>query len=153
MVFLHQLVDDKVLGKVGILILIDQKVAKLVLVKLQHVGVIAEENIGIEQQVVEVHRTGPGTTAPIGLVYIADKGPLRLHVGLVQGGIGSIGRGGDEGILGVGDNSLHGSRFVDFVVERHLLDNCLYEAARVGLVVNRKVAREAYPLGMSTQDT
>ena len=42
-----QLIDNEVLREVGILLLIDQHIAKEVAVTLCHVGVIAEENVGI----------------------------------------------------------------------------------------------------------
>ena len=45
---LHQLARDHVLGEVGILILIDEEVIDTVLPELQHIGVLAEEDIDLQ---------------------------------------------------------------------------------------------------------
>ena len=149
---LHQLVDNKVLGKVGVLVLVDQDISELVLIKFQHVGIVAEKDIGVEQQVVKVHSAGPGTTGPVGLVDIANERAFRPHVGLIQGGVGGISRGGHQRILGIGDNGLHGRGPVYFIIEHHLLDDGLDEAAGVGLVIYREIAIEADALGMGAQN-
>lgn len=70
----HQLIDDKMLSKIGILILIDQNIPELVLIKLQYIGVVSEKDIGIKQQVIEIHRSGTGTTTPIYLIDVAYCG-------------------------------------------------------------------------------
>ena len=44
---LHQLACDHVLGEVGILILVDEEVVDAILPELQHVGVLAEEDIDL----------------------------------------------------------------------------------------------------------
>ena len=55
-----------VLGQVCILILINHDVAKLVLVLGELFGKVAEKNIHIHQQIVEVHSAIPKTTFAVG---------------------------------------------------------------------------------------
>ena len=50
--------DDLVLGGVGVLVLVDEDVLEPLLVVREHVGVLAEQQHGVHQQVVEVHRAG-----------------------------------------------------------------------------------------------
>ena len=50
-----ELADDQVLGEVGVLILVDQNEAKLLLVLVQEVRKIPQKHIGLKEQVVEVH--------------------------------------------------------------------------------------------------
>ncbi len=52
-----KLADDHVLGEVGVLVLVDQDEAKLLLVLVQEIGKIPKKNIGLEQEVIEVHRS------------------------------------------------------------------------------------------------
>jgi len=59
---LRQLPDDVVLGEIGILVLIHEDILKLIAVSLQYIAVIAEQDIGIHQQVVEM----------VALVYLEE---------------------------------------------------------------------------------
>ena len=71
-VVFSQLADNEVLGEIGILILVYQDVGEQVAVVLQHVGVVPEKYIGIEQQVVEIHCPRHGTALLITLIYFMD---------------------------------------------------------------------------------
>ena len=149
----HQLIDDKMLGKIGILILIDQNIPELILIKLQHIGVVSEKDIGIKQQIIEIHRPSTGTTTPINLIYVAYQRTLRSHIGFDQGCICRISRRGNKCIFGIGNNRLHGSRLIDLIIERHLFDDGLDKTTRIGLVVNREITRKAYSFGIGPQYT
>ena len=56
-------VGDRVLDVVGVLILVHADLAETILVALEHVRVLGEQLIGLDQQVVEVHRVGAGKAA------------------------------------------------------------------------------------------
>ena len=60
-----KLLDDEMLGTVGVLILIDQHIAEILLVEFKHIGMVAEEDVGIDQQVVEVHGSCLETAVPV----------------------------------------------------------------------------------------
>ena len=51
----RQLLDDEILCIVGVLILVHHDVLETLLVFQQHVGEVAQQDIHVEQQVVEVH--------------------------------------------------------------------------------------------------
>ena len=68
--------DDLVLRLVGVLVLVDEDVLEALPVVLEHVGVIAEQAHGVDEQVVEVHR--PCLLEP-GLVLAVDVGLLALE--------------------------------------------------------------------------
>ena len=52
-----QLLDDEVLGEVGVLVLVHQDVAEAVLVFVEQIGEVPKQHIHLVQQVVEVHLT------------------------------------------------------------------------------------------------
>ena len=60
-----ELFDDEMLGTVGVLVLIDEHIAEILLVELEHIGMVAEEDVGIDQQIVEVHGSCLETAVPV----------------------------------------------------------------------------------------
>ncbi len=80
--------DDLVLGLVRVLVLVDEDVLEPFAVVLEHVGVLAEQPHGVDQQVVEVHR--PGLAQP-GLVLGVDVGVLAVEDVLRPGAAASSG--------------------------------------------------------------
>ena len=127
-VSLAQPLDDQVLGEIGILVLVHQHVAEKVLILGQHVGMVAEKDVGLQEQVVEVHRPGLETTALVTGIDLADKGHTRLRIGLDQLLAPVISRAGDQGILRVRHPRLHRGGLIDLIVELHLLDDRLQQA-------------------------
>ncbi len=55
----------QVLGEVCVLILVDKHVAEILPEMGQYVGIVAKEHVGVEQQVVEVHRSGYAATVAV----------------------------------------------------------------------------------------
>ena len=119
---------------------------------LQHVGVVAEQDIGVEQQVVKVHGPRHETAVAVDAVNLADERALRAGIHLDQLPVFGIYVWLDEGILGIRDNRLHGRRFVHLVVELHLLDDALDEREGVGGIVYGEVVAIAQPVGIGPQD-
>lgn len=87
---LRQAPDDDVLRIIGILILIDQDVFELLLVAGRHIGTIPQQNIGLQQQVVEIHRPVPLAAGAIDVIDIAKLGNLHPPVFGSEAGIGQI---------------------------------------------------------------
>ena len=75
-----QLLHYEVLRKVGVLILVNQNILEKLLVFLPHVIVVAQQNVGVKQQVVEVHCSGCAASVPIALVYFIGERALCLLV-------------------------------------------------------------------------
>ena len=146
-----QLVNNQVLREIGVLILIHEDIAEELLILLQHVGIIAQQDIGVEQQVVEVHRSGDAATAPVLLVDGCSLGTLGVAVGINQVLVAGIVLGGDQRVLGIADLRLDGGGLIDLVVEAHILDDELDEGARVTLVVDGEITPEADAVGIAAQ--
>ena len=148
-IFLAQLVNNQMLREVGVLVLVDQNVAEEILVTLQHVGVVAQQDVGVQQQVVKVHRPGDAAAAPVSTVDAGGLGTLRVAVGIDEGLVAGIVLGGDQGVLGVADLVLYRGGFIDLVVEAHVLDDEFDERARVALVIDGEIGLEAQQLGIA----
>ena len=85
---LRQAADDDVLGVVGVLVLVHQDVFEQLLVARQHVRGVAQQDVGLQEQVVEVHRAVALAALAVDIVDIAELGDLRLPV---FGGIDRVG--------------------------------------------------------------
>ena len=136
LVILSQLQHNAVLCKVGILILIDQNIAELILIAGQHLGVVAKQQESIEQQIIKIHCIRLPASFPIPAVDIADCRHLCRTVSFVGFFVIGITVRGDEMILGIGNARLHYSGFVYLLIEPHLLDDRAQKAFAVRRIVN-----------------
>ena len=152
LVVLGQLEHDAVLGHIRVLILVHEDVAELLLVAGQHVGMVAEEQEGIEQQVVEVHRVGLAATLPVAAIDVAQSRYLGRAVVLIRFLVAGIVGRRHEVVLRVGDARLDQPRLINLLVELHLLDNGAYQALAVGRVIDGELMREAQHIGFGMQD-
>jgi len=99
-----QQADDLVLGEVGVLVLVDEHVAKALPVVLEHVGARPEEPHGVGEQVVEVHRVGRSQA----LLVAGEQHRDPCAVGVCRAeAVGRERRGVLELGLGPRDGSLH----------------------------------------------
>ena len=151
-VLLGQLFDDKVLGSVGVLVLVHQHVAEVILIELQYVGMVAEQDIGIEQQIVEVHRSRLIAAVPVALVDFTHLGALGNGIVGHQFAVLDIHAGRDEVVLGIAYLAMYRVGLILLVVQSHLLDDSLDQGARVRLVVDGEVRAEANALSLTAQD-
>ena len=103
LMLLGQLQHDAMLGEVGVLILVHQNVAELLLIAGQDIGMVAEEQEGVEQQVVEVHGVRLPAPLPVAAVHLAQGGHVGGLVDLAGFAAGGIGGGCHQVVLGVGD--------------------------------------------------
>ena len=125
--FLGQLVHDALLGAVCVLILVHEDVGKLLDILLADVLMLVEQHIGVNQQVVEVHRIRLPAAGDIGRVDVGDVGHALLEVALQQLAAVGIVFGQNQVVLRHTDAVVHRSGLVHLVVEPHLLDKRLDE--------------------------
>ena len=151
-VFGSQLAHDGVLGQVGVLVFVHQYIMKMGAVFFEHVRMVAEQQEGVEQQVVEIHCGRLAATVPIFLVDI----PQGRHTGSIVCLIGfaavGVGGGRHQVVFGIGDARLHQTRLVGLLIQLHFLQQGADEAFLVGRVINREVPGEAQHVGFCPQD-
>ena len=141
-IFMHrpQLLDDEVLGKVGVLVLVDKDVLEAVLVLAEQVGKITQQDIHLEQQVVKVHGASSETSDLILGEDVREHGPTCLLVLRPNLGILCIGPGVQQVVLGRTDPRLNPCGLVRFVVQPHAFDDVLQKASAVLGVVDGEIA-------------
>ena len=142
-VFLAQLIHDQVLREVGVLVLVNKDILEKVLIPLQHIGVVAQQDVGVIQQIVKVHRSGDVASFAVGLVDVRRLGAHGIAVGIDEILIAFIVVGTDERILGIADLRLDGRGLVEFVIKTHILDDEFDQGPRVALVIDGEVGFEA----------
>ena len=119
--FLH----NEVLRIVGVLILVDHDVLETLLVLKQHIGEVAEEDVHVEEQVVEVHGHGIAEAVVIKLVDLGNHGLVGILVSLLDFGVVGVVFGREEVALGHGDATHDIAGAVGLGVEIQILDNLL----------------------------
>ena len=100
---------DQVLGEVRILILIHQYIPEEVPVFLQDGRMIPEQDIGLQQQVVEIHGSRLQATALVTFVDFPKQGDLGIHIAFHELFILLVGRISYQGVLRIGNPALHHS--------------------------------------------
>ena len=143
---------DHILRIVGILILVNQNILEQILIARQHVGTVPQQDIGLQQQVVEVHSPVLLAAPAILGIYVPEVGYLRLPVLGRVGRVGDVGRGRHKAVLGVGYAREYAVGLVLVVRELHLLADRLDEVLGIRGLVDRIARREAYALGILAQD-
>ncbi len=115
------------LCEIGVLIFVDKHVTEIVLKIFQYIGVIAQKDICIIKQVIEVHRVGNVATVAVCLVYIdsprAFGGSVRLHQRLVK----SIIFRRIQSVLCHGYIAKNSSRPIELFIKPHILYYCPYK--------------------------
>ncbi len=147
-----QFPGNEVLRKVGILVLIHQHIMEFLLILVEHIEVVTEEHIGVEQQIIKIHRTG--TEGPC-LVHLVDFGGLWPAAGFVfehQFGVFGILFPADEAVFGGRNPGQNLVGFVGFVIQPHLLENATDKGLGIVAVVNGEVGRVVDFRGFGTQD-
>ena len=148
-----KLLHDLMLGKVGILILIHQNVAEEGTIASPHIGMVTKKQVGLQQQIVKVHRTRLPTTLLVTLVNLPNEWHPTLHIALYQLPVRVIPLSGYQSVLGIGNAALHHTDTVGLIVELHLFQDGFQQTFRVGRVINRKITGKADLLRLPAQDT
>ena len=136
LILLSELQHNAVLRIVGVLILVDKHITELLTIARQHFGKIAEKNIGIDQQIIEIHCSGLPATLPVTAVNVAYGRHLGRSICLVSLLVGSIARRRHQMVLSIGNASLYTAGFIGLFVKPHLLDDGTEQALAVRRVVD-----------------
>ncbi len=135
-----------VLDAVGVLVLVDQQHGEPAAVVAEHVGVFAEQQGGVEQQVVEVHGAGLSETP---LVLEVDVGDLAFEPG---GSLVGVSLGTEALVLRRTDGTLHGPRSESLLIEAEISDDVAGETASIGLVIDGETRWKAEHRSLAAQD-
>ena len=142
----------QILCVVGVLVLVDEDVLESVLVFQQHIGEVAQEYVGVEEQVVEVHSHSVAKTAVVELVDLANHWLVGCLVGLLYLGVGAVVLGSYQAALGHRYAAHDIAGIVDLGVEAEALDDLFYGRFAVVGVVDGEAVDVAYLGGFGTQD-
>ena len=141
----RQQLQPAVLGVVGVLVLVDEDPAERLRVAVADLLEELEEVDRADQQVVEVHRVH---AVELALVVLVDVRDGLLEVGPDEP---AVVLGGAELVLGVGDLRLHRARREALGVDVEVVEDALDQAALVGRVVDRELARVAEAVGVGAE--
>ena len=135
--FFRQLIDDGLLGKVRVLILIHQHKMELLYIFLADILVILEQYPCLNEQIVEVHRIRLSTAFRVPCIYSTHLRPLLTRI-IPRPCTLCVSLRQQQVILRHRDTICHRGRLIYFIIESHLLDDRLHQRARVTLVVDGK---------------
>ncbi len=141
-----QQLQEAVLRVVGVLVLVDEDVAEARGVALADVLEELEQVDGAEQQVVEVHRVHAQQVALVEAVDLGD------HLLEGRADLLPVGLGVEQAVLGGGELVVDRGGRVALGVDPDGVHAALGQPPRVGLVVDRELARVAQALGLGAQD-
>ena len=147
-----QLRNDAVLGKVGVLILVDEDITEAGSVFLADVFVVAEQEVGVKQQVVEVHGIGHFATLHIVLVNLARFPHVVVKIPFIDGSVGGILFGQNQSVLGLRYLVENTGGLVGLFVQPHLLHNGFDQTAGIGRIVYGIVAAEPDKTTLGTKN-
>ena len=155
-----ELLDNEVLRVVGVLILVHHDVFEAVLIFEQHVGVVAQQDVHIEKEVVEVHRHSVAKAVIVELVNLGNHGLVGILVGLLDFGVVGVILRREEVALGHRDATHHIAGAVGLGVEGavglgvevEVLDNLLESRFAVVVVIDGEGVDVANPLRLGTQN-
>ncbi|CRH69242.1 Uncharacterised protein [Chlamydia trachomatis] len=122
-----ELFHNEILGKIGVLVLVDEHIAKLLLIALQHVGVVAQQQVGVKQQVVKVHGSRNATTLAIAGIDFCRERTTAIAIFGHNIGIAGIVCRRKHGIFHHREARLQCRWLVELFVELHAFHNLLDE--------------------------
>ena len=76
----RQLFHNQVLRIVGILVLVHQNILKIPAVLVQNLWMITKKDIGLQQQIVEIHGVGLSASIGIHLINLVDSWNPRIYI-------------------------------------------------------------------------
>ena len=147
-----QLPDDGMLGVVRILVLVYKQISKAVAVTLANVGMIAEQKIGVQQQVVKIHHVRLAAAVAVFLINLRHPGHIHRRIGPQTLSRTGIVFRAHQTVLGTRNHGQHRRGFVLFLIQRLVLQNILDKGFAVAGVVNGKRRLETYSLGLGSQN-
>ena len=144
--------DDLMLGEVRVLVLIDQHEVEAFLPGVGHVGIAAQQQPGVQQQVVEVHRIRLLQAFLVAAVDVGGQRAMHHAVAFAEFLHRIVSGGEHQSVLCIGDAVLHAGGLIDLFVEVHLADDEFEEAEAVGGVVDGVVRLIAKSLAFYAED-
>ena len=148
-----ELVNDLLLGEIGVLVLIHQYETEAVDIFPTYVLVILQQQERIEQQIVEIHGICLPASAGILVIDLCDQWHFHVAVALIHIFVGLVLSGRDKMVFGQRDEIVHVGRFIHCVGDGQLLDDILDERSRVALIIDGVVGMIAYLLGLHPEDS
>ena len=127
--------DNQILRHIGILIFIHKNIAKILLIFFQDIEVIAKKDIGIKQQIIEIHCIGIFASRKIFGVYFCNSWATGFDI-ILSHSARRVCRRGHQTVLCHRNSSLHISVAIGFIVESHFFDNASDKACRIRAVVD-----------------
>ena len=148
-----QQVDYPVLRHVGILILVHQDMRDDILEILRHLRMTVQEDIGVQEDIVEIHDSLLPAFFRIQPVHIAYT--VLAHLGVLADGlvIVHVCLCGNQIVLRGGYAGEHLAWLVDLVVELEFLDAHLDCVLRISSIIYRKRLRKAQKVGVLPEYT
>ena len=137
-----QAFHDEVLGEVRILVLVDQHIAEGILVACQYLRMVAEKDIRLEQQIVEIHGAGLEAAVLVPFVNLPQLRHFAPDIALDKFFVLLVSPPGNQRVFRIRDAALHHARAIGLIVELHFFDNRADEVLRVGRIVYREVGRK-----------
>src|SRR5690606_30767930 len=134
-----QTLDNQVLREIGVLVLVHHNVPEFMLVLMKGLGMVPEQDVGFEQQVVEIHGACLVTAVNISLVNLTQPFPARRDVIRLDLGVLHVFADRNQVVLCRGNPLIHKIGVVQLVIQHQLFQDGLNQAFAVIGVVNRKI--------------
>ena len=128
---------ERILGMIGVLILVHQQIAEAILIDFEHFFMVLEQEIRVEEQIVEIERIEGAQAFLQHFVDAPDHLRRRVFVALFE----YFGR--YELVLRLRDTIAHHALGIALRIDVELGHDALHEALRVGVVVDGESRREA----------
>ena len=125
LMILRQLPHNAVLRKICVLIFIHQHISESLFPFLQHVGIALKQQIGVEQNVIEVHRITLATPVAVALENLTQHRHVMPCIRLPVSRVSHILLSSHQLVLGIADNTLHVTWLIRLIIQFHLLDDGL----------------------------
>ena len=119
----------------------------------EHIRIVAQQYIGIIEQIVKIHSPGHHATVAIGSVDRIEFGAFGSRIGFHHIAAQRIVFRRDKCVLGTGNGRKHSRRLVDLIVKLHILYDSLDKRFTVGAVIDREIAFESYQFGIGAENT
>ena len=133
---------DEMLGEVSVLILIDKYISEEILIVPEDIGIIAQQDIHIVEDIVEIHCVGQTASLAVDTVDLADHRTLGAPVSLIITSVGHIRLGPYQRVFGIRDGRGDHGRAIDLVVKVKVADDHLDERLGVSGVIDGEIRFE-----------
>ena len=142
-----------ILRHIGILILVNKHILELCLILLKHLGSIAQQDVCLEQQVVEIHRTIALTTLTVVGIYLAKLGHLRLTIFGTKRAICYVCTWCNKAVFSHRDTRGNRLWLISLLGKIALLDDALNKVFHIVGLVYGVALWKAYTLGIFAQQS